>query len=392
MKAHEKLKEGVAQMKSAFLGHGPHRVIDGMAIGMISKRHMIVLGPPGEAKTMITRGFAKLAFNNSFFTVQTNPTTSPDEVFGPIDGHAYIEKGVYQRIIERKAWSAKCWLLDEGFKCNDAVLHALLKNLEERKADNGRDEMDIPLELCVLASNEYPRGGTDGDHAAFWDRCPMRFWLDRLSEDDVDRLLMMDEDPLAAITVELTDDDIEELRAAAEAVCWGEAEVKTFRAIRDALGEEGFSFSTRTKKTARRIVKAKAAYEGRDHIVASDWRVLADVLWSDHKDRERIFGVIGNASDPYGARADAITDALRIAMGEVPAIDLLKNGTFNKAEFLAKIGKVQTQVAGLLDKVGEALDEAKQNVALEEAMNTVTDALESIREQTYQASCFRKAR
>ncbi len=140
-----------------------------LVISAIAGEHMVLVGPPGTAKSALIRMFAKLV-NASYFEYLLTRFTEPNELFGPVDIRAFRE-GRYTRRTEKMLPESEIVFLDEIFKSNSAILNSLLAVINERRYSNGPDVMRVPLISLYAASNEAPN---DENLAAMFDRFLLR--------------------------------------------------------------------------------------------------------------------------------------------------------------------------------------------------------------------------
>jgi len=144
-----------------------------LIISAIAGEHLVLIGPPGTAKSAIIRMFARL-LDARYFEYLLTRFTEPNELFGPVDIKEFRE-GRYVRRSENMLPSAEIVFLDEIFKSNSAILNSLLTIINERKFTSGPQVVDVPLISLFAASNEAPN---DDNLSAMFDR----FLLRALSE------------------------------------------------------------------------------------------------------------------------------------------------------------------------------------------------------------------
>jgi len=376
-------KEVTAQLDAAF----PERtsLVRGAMTALLAREHVLMLGPPGTAKSMFARTFANAVAGGSYFEILLTKFTTVEEVFGPVSFSA-LKNDRFERMLDGYAAKARVIFDDEIFKASSAILNTKLTLMNERKFHNGGQLVDCALEIMLAASNEYPQ---DDSLQALFDRIGFKFWVDYISDrDSLAKLLAGGSKP---VTAKLEPGDLDVLRDAVEAMPFKNGEIDTLLNIKAAVEDEGFVASDRTWVKAVRIIKARAMLAGRDHVVSNDFMVLADVLWKEHKERERLSTIIGNAADPYGARAEAIIDAVKTAMRELPDISLLKSGQMTKVEMIKKISDVSSNVASRRDALMDVIDEAgDDNPAIAEANETVSAAIANVDEMMSTVTFFRQ--
>jgi MoxR-like ATPase len=345
--------------------------IRSLACAFIAREHVLLLGPPGTGKTELVRAVADAFVGGTFFPVLATKFSTLEDFFGPLNV-AEMKAGRYVRVTNRRAWAAECVLVDEIFKGSSSILNALLKLMQERRADNGGD-VAVPLEVLVGCSNEYPESET---LAALFDRFAYRHWVEYITSPDKLAALLVNGG--ATPVTALPDGALDVLRAHAALVPFGEREARTLLAVKAAVEAEGFRPSDRTWVRCVKLLRAAAVVAGRDRITSSDYRTLADVLWAKHEDRARLLKTIGNAADPYGSRAEAIRDGIASALRELPEFSLLVSGQRNKIKMTDAVSTVSGKIAGELDRARKIVDEAPDNDAAAEALAAAEAALANV--------------
>ena len=91
---------------------------------------MLLLGPPGTAKSALVRAIAR-AFGGSYFETLVTKFSTPEEIFGPISLKA-LEQDRFMRVTTGKLPEAQFGFVDEIFKASSAILNTLLTIMNER--------------------------------------------------------------------------------------------------------------------------------------------------------------------------------------------------------------------------------------------------------------------
>lgn len=125
-----------------------------LLLAALCGEHLLLLGPPGTAKSELSRRLSKLTGGRYFERLLTRFSV-PEELFGPLSMQG-LENDQYVRQIEGYLPTAEVAFIDEIFKANSAILNALLTLLNERLFDNGSERIEVPLLCLVGASNELP--------------------------------------------------------------------------------------------------------------------------------------------------------------------------------------------------------------------------------------------
>src|SRR3954471_17737782 len=143
-------------------------IIDLMTVAAIAQEPLLLVGPPGTAKSDLVLKFKDaLGIEQvDYFEYMLTRFTEPSEIIGAIDIKE-LRDGRYIRKKEGKLPTAKLVFLDEIFKSNSAILNILLTIINEKKFyQEGRPE-PVPLRIMFAATNEIPE---QGELAALKDR------------------------------------------------------------------------------------------------------------------------------------------------------------------------------------------------------------------------------
>lgn len=168
------------RLKQDFVGKD--QIIDLMLLCAIAREHLLLVGPPGTAKSELVKRFVLLLGarkdSSDLFEYLLTRFTEPNEIFGPVNIKEF-QAGTFVRNINRALPQARIAFLDEVFKANSAILNALLTILNERFFFNGLEQVDVPLISVYGATNDVPESG---ELAALYDRFLLRVRTDNLDE------------------------------------------------------------------------------------------------------------------------------------------------------------------------------------------------------------------
>src|SRR5690606_32312786 len=96
-----------------------NEVIEGALAALIARQHVLLLGPPGTAKSMLADELCRRIEGARYFQWLLTKFTTPDEVFGAVSLRA-LEQDEYRRVTTDKLPEAHVAFLDEVFKASSS--------------------------------------------------------------------------------------------------------------------------------------------------------------------------------------------------------------------------------------------------------------------------------
>ena len=172
--------------------------------GLVSGISVVLFGPPGTAKSALIRRITSLSGLNSseekYFEYLLTNHTMPEEIFGSVNLEE-LSKGRIKRETRGKLPKAEIAFLDELFRGGSHILNTLLTIINEKRFDSGDGMEQVPLLGLIGASNDVPR---DPDLEAFYDRFPIRVWLESVLDTNIKSL-----DSFEKNTYELLDSSLQ---------------------------------------------------------------------------------------------------------------------------------------------------------------------------------------
>lgn len=248
-------------------------LVEMVALSAVAEEHVLVIGPPGTAKSEAVRRIAR-ATGGQYFEYLLGRFTEPSEIFGPVDLHK-LKDGLVETDTLGMLPEADIAFLDEIFQGSTAILNTLLGILNERVFRRGHTNVRCPLRVCVGASNSLPE---DAALAAFADRFLVRCFVDPIPDPMLEQLLesgwSLNQSPgLAAAGL----NDIEVLTAATRQADMSGVRQHIAQAIRTLRGA-GINLTDRRAVRAQKLIAAAALMAGRDKPTEADLWPLIIVL------------------------------------------------------------------------------------------------------------------
>lgn len=263
----ERVRKAVRQARTGLIER--EALCELIALAAVAGEHLLVVGPPGTAKSEAVRRMAR-ALGGRTFEYLLGRFTEPSELFGPVD-LLRLQAGEVVTRTEGMLPEAELAFLDEVFLGSTAILNTLLGLLAERRFRRGHSDQDVPLRVCVGASNAVP---DDEALAAFADRFVLRAWVAPVPDSRIEDLLEAGAAlrPLTEPSASVTDlDTLSEAARRGDPSGIRDPLAHAVRRLRSA----GVELSDRRVVKLQRLAAAAAVLSGREHPTVADlWPVV----------------------------------------------------------------------------------------------------------------------
>lgn len=280
--------------------------IEGILVALLSRQHMLMIGPTGTAKSALSVEMAKIVNGTEYFQWLLTRFSAPEEVFGPLSLKD-LEQGVYKRNTATKMPEAHLVFLDEIFKANSSILNSLLTLINERLFYNSGAPTKVPIMSVIGASNEYPE--EEEELAALFDRFLLRFEVKHIEEEE-NFMSMMRGARQNKLMPSMTLDELLYLQSITDQVEIPDVVYNALIKIRQGLKDEGIRPSDRRFKQSLSLLQAKALVNQRQIVQIEDLSILEHVLWETVEQIETVSHIIRNHSD------NVVTQALYVIQNE----------------------------------------------------------------------------
>ena len=289
--------------------HEREQILAITLLGAISGQNTFLYGPPGTAKSLISRRLACAFETSNYFECLMNRFTTPEEIFGPISIKE-LKADRYVRQVEGYLPTADFAFLDEIWKSSPAILNNLLTIINEHIFKNGNERINVPLKSLISASNEVPAENQGLD--ALYDRFILRLLVPPIQENDNFNLLLNSkpsaERPVISPELVISIEELMQWRQHLHNVQLSNDALLIIQYIRqelcDKFNELKVYVSDRRWQRAALLLKASAFCNGRKETNHSDTILLKYCLWTTPENREAVEHIVMNAIESCGFSSD----------------------------------------------------------------------------------------
>jgi MoxR-like ATPase len=256
-------------------------------IAALSGEHLLMVGPPGTAKSLVARRLHLAFADATYFERLLTRFSVPEELFGPLSIKG-LEEDRYERLTDRYLPKASIAFLDEIFKANSAILNALLTLLNEREFDNGAERTKTPLVAVIGASNEFAEGE---ELDALFDRFLFRLYVQPVTDAAFPTLLRLrgHATPDVPDALMLRSEDVAAVGDAAGAVeVPSDVEALLIELRKWCTANEILVSDRRWRKIVK-MLQVSALTNGRTTVSIWDCWLLQHCLWEKPEDRANVY-------------------------------------------------------------------------------------------------------
>lgn len=351
-------------------------------LAALAGESIILLGPPGVAKSMVARQL-KTAFREAqSFEYLMSRFSTPDEIFGPVSIQKLKTSDTYERAVEGYLPTADVVFLDEIWKAGPAIQNTLLTVINEKIFRNGNREMHLPLKLLVAASNELPAKGEGLE--ALWDRFVIRIESRpiKLEKNFRAMLLEVKSEEQRASEVKSEERGVKEQSSAAEGKAnsnaitaeeyagWTEridkigvkievldaisAIRKSLRAVNvdEAAERRNIYVSDRRWKNIVRLLRTSAFMQDREEVNICDLLPIYHCLWQEPEERDAIRNIVIRAL--FSPFADKLVE-MKNALAEDIKYHRVRRNPEDGRDYEGEIETLSDDLSSLEKQLGENL-------------------------------------
>ena len=357
-------------------------------LAALAGESIILLGPPGVAKSMVARQL-KTAFGDAqSFEYLMSRFSTPDEIFGPVSIQKLKTSDTYERAVEGYLPTADVVFLDEIWKAGPAIQNTLLTVINEKIFRNGNREMHLPLKLLVAASNELPAKGEGLE--ALWDRFVIRIESRPIKLEKNFRAMLLDSHADFLGPTDFTDStdfsgftgglghadfadnaDFSDLKITSEEYAeWTEridkigvkievldaisAIRKSLRAVNvdEAAERRNIYVSDRRWKNIVRLLRTSAFMQDREEVDICDLLPIYHCLWQEPEERDAIRNIVIRAL--FSPFADKLVE-MKNALAEDIKYHRVRRNPEDGRDYEGEIENLSDGLSSLERQLGENL-------------------------------------
>ena len=331
-------------------------------LAALAGESIILLGPPGVAKSMVARQL-KTAFREAqSFEYLMSRFSTPDEIFGPVSIQKLKTSDTYERAVEGYLPTADVVFLDEIWKAGPAIQNTLLTVINEKIFRNGNREMHLPLKLLVAASNELPAKGEGLE--ALWDRFVIRIESRPIKLEKNFRAMLLEVkseerrvNNSNAITAEEYaewTERIDKIGVKIEVLDAISAIRKSLRAVNvdEAAERRNIYVSDRRWKNIVRLLRTSAFMQDREEVDICDLLPIYHCLWQEPEERDAIRNIVIRAL--FSPFADKLVE-MKNALAEDIKYHRVRRNPEDGRDYEGEIETLSDGLTSLEKQLGENL-------------------------------------
>lgn len=357
-------------------------------LAALAGESIILLGPPGVAKSMVARQLKTAFMDAQSFEYLMSRFSTPDEIFGPVSIQKLKTSDTYERAVEGYLPTADVVFLDEIWKAGPAIQNTLLTVINEKIFRNGNREMHLPLKLLVAASNELPAKGEGLE--ALWDRFVIRIESRPIKLEKNFRAMLLDSHADFLGPTDFTDStdfsgftgglghadfadnaDFSDLKITSEEYAeWTEridkigvkievldaipAIRKSLRAVNvdEAAERRNIYVSDRRWKNIVRLLRTSAFMQDREEVDICDLLPIYHCLWQEPEERDAIRNIVIRAL--FSPFADKLVE-MKNALAEDIKYHRVRRNPEDGRDYEGEIENLSDGLTSLEKQLGENL-------------------------------------
>ena len=359
-------------------------LIECIALALLSKKNLFILGDTGQAKSYAINEFRKRITGAKQFERLMSKQTDEEQIFGRLDLSSLIPGNMpHEELIKEKPYAefseelAKLYdkyktdkqmstlkeaaeaakkmeyiksiicalkngtpkivtdgkipdshivFLDELFKSNDGILNSLLTALNERVYTNEGQTVKIPVISFFSASNEIPNfnDSTQAILKPLYDRFELKV-LTQYVDEKSNRLAVLKAKQSAlpkVFNASIKLSELEQMQKEVENIKVPDSINELMDNVLCALRQNGVHVSDRKFFGFTPIVRAKAYLNGNTEVASKDLLVLKNYFWNSPEEIQKVERILTDiCENPIGAEVEKLLTMARECMAELDTVE-----------------------------------------------------------------------
>lgn len=352
--AQAKMQQIYVEMNNLFVERD--ELIKIMQLAIATGTNLLMLGPPGTAKSAITYELCGRIENANYFQWMLNKTSDPSEVFGPFSVKE-MENDKFLRITTGKLPEAHIAFMDEVFKSNAPTLNALLTIMNEHIFYNDGKPQPVPLISMFGASNEPPEDETlDAMYDRFIFRMNVQYIHDAANKKRMHSNYIDGRAGLLGLAAKTTISlaELQTLQQAAKAVRVPKDVINKFIRLINDLDRQAIHVSDRRQNECFKIMQGSAVLRGSNVVGLDDFKSLIYVLWEKEEHIPLIESAILKMVNPYDDRFKELKENFNQVKTDI-------DGITDSSQKSKKAIESKNVIEKIVGKVNKLINEASKN-------------------------------
>ncbi len=328
-----------------------------MLLSVVTSSNLLMLGPPGTAKSLISRAMCNRIDNSNFFEWLLNKSSDPAELLGTFSIKG-MENDQFKRMTAGKLPEANIAFIDEVYKCNSPTLNALLSIMNEHVFFNDGKAVPVPLISMFAASNEPPEDESLlAMHDRFLFRIEVEYVHDAANKKRMFNNYIYDRAGVSMnkTRTTITGEELEALQAKAKTIQVPKAIINKFISLMSSLQKNAtISISDRRANECFKVLQGSALLHGRDKVGLDDFNSLKYVLWEKKEQIDTIGAEITKIVNPYDEEFTKFTRQFNEVKDKIESSSDVKDR--NQAYF-----QYQNSIKNTIGRMNKLIAEASAN-------------------------------
>jgi MoxR-like ATPase len=378
---HQKMIEVVQEVNKTVCER--EELVDLIAIALLSRNNIFILGDTGQAKSYAVNQFRKRIVGAKQFEKLMSKQADEEQLFGRLDITGLIRGDKPTMITAGKLPDSHIVFLDELFKAGEGILNSLLTALNERIWTNEGEAVELPVISFFSASNEIPNFNNPEEKILkpLYDRFQLKV-ITKYVEDKDNRLKMLkikQSGTNGVVDKTITLDELMQMQAEVCAVEIPDRINDLMDSILCELRHKKIAVSDRKYFNFASIVQAAAWLDGKHQVSEQHMLTLVNYLWNTPQE----IGVVREAVEML------CNNPISAVLDDIIASALESYEQFDEADDKTKaIGKLRSELLRLFAKTQELAANVNGNAVIIESVEKCVRKLDELNLNSCNATSF----